>query len=468
MKTFDVRIATRKRPGQTGPPASTDPGTSGTEVHFRVAADSWVDAWHQALSALGDPTIPEDASCTVGPARVEVECPSQTRRFLIEPLAERDPRVRPGQPMLVGEGGELVPVHLEGPLARERSTRFSTVRGAPLAPSAISFRKLGPVSKRHTEPTPTTTPELARDQKLRLPESRRASPEAIDARADWRDDAADPLARVLSGLERQRLLARPVRINPRTGLPTPLEVGVAAAQPVSAPPPLAPRTSPTGTRVDSRGPGPASDRRVRVDLPDLSRSSSREPTSPAVPRLRPAPDRAPAQPDPILEGARGGASLPSELDSEATSLPQQYRPVLNELVPPSGDALLDWAAELAWQQIPCALSLCLGGVEPLVVVAARGLRGRETLGGRLRRDGAPDKLWRMSHRVRYAEGAPVVIEHPDGGRIELRVDSALCMPISGGDEPLSLLLFNSPRPTGFTDGEARALAYLARTVAEHR
>lgn len=468
MKTFDVRIATRKSPGQPGPPAPTEPGASGTEVRFRVVADSWVDAWHQALSALGDPTIPEDASCTVGPARVEVECPSEARRFLIEPLAESDPRVRPGQPMLVGDGGEFVPVHLEGPLARDRSTRFSTVRGAPLAPSAVAHRKLGAPSQRRTEPTPPTTPELARDPKLRLPESRRASPDAADPRADWRDDAADPLARVLSSLERQRLLARPVRINPKTGLPTPLEVGVAASEPSSAAPQLAPKASPTGTRVDSRGPGPASDRRVRVDLPDLSRSTSREPTSPAVPRLRPAQDRSPALADAILDMARAVPSGPPELDSEATSLPQQYRPVLNELAPPSGDALLDWAAELAWQQIPCALSLCLSGVEPLVVVAARGLRGRETLGGRLRRDGAPDKLWRMSHRVRYAEGAPVVIEHPDGGRIELRVDSALCMPISGGDEPLSLLLFNSPRPTGFTDGEARALAYLARTVAEHR
>lgn len=468
MKTFDVRIATRRRPGQPGPEAQTGESLGSSEVHFRVGASSWVEAWHQALSALGDRTIPEDASCAVGPARVEIECPGDARRFLIEQLAETDPRVRSGQPMLVGDGGELVPVHLEGPLARDRVTRFSTVRGSPLAPRAIAQRKLGEPAKRRTEPTPPTTPELSRDPNLRLNASKHAATNAREAGSDWREDAADPLARVLSGLERQRLLARPVRINPRTGLPTPFEVGAATAEAPHGTPPVAAKVSPGGTRVDSRGPGPASDRRVRVDLPDLSRSTSREPTTPALPRLKPASDRSSSLAKAIQDGDRAGRPNISELEGEASSLPQQYRPVLHELAPPSGDALLDWAAELAWQQIPCALSLCLGGVEPLVVVAARGLRGRETLGGRLHRDGAPGQLWRMSHRIRYAEGTPVVIEHPDGGRIELRVDSALCVPISAGAEPLSLLLFNSPRPTGFTDGESRALAYLARTVAEHR
>jgi hypothetical protein len=441
-----------------------------------------VDAWHQALAAMGAPAIPEDASCTVGPTRVEVECPSEARHFLIEPLAESDPRVGPGEPMLVADGGELVPVHLEAPLVRERGTRFSTVRGAPLSPQAVSARgpdgpaassrrKLGAPGQRRTEPTPPTTPELARDTKLRLGESKRAAKETTEATTDWRDDAADPLARVLSGLERQRLLHRPVRINPRTGLPTPLEVGRAASEPTSAMPErerVAPRSSPGGTRIDTRGPGPASDRRVRVDLPDLSRASPREPTTPAVPRLGPAQLPGASLVDERVEGARTGSAARSELDSEAASLPQQYRPVLNELVPPPGDAILDWAVELAWQQIPCSLSLCLSGVEPMVVVAARGLRGREMLGGRLHREGAPGQLWRMSHRIRYAEGAFVAIEHPDGGRIELRVDAALCMPISGGEDPLSLLLLNTPRPSGFTDAEARALAYLARTVAEHR
>lgn len=468
MKTFDVRIATRRRPGQPGPPGPTDESSGDSEVRFRIGASSWVDAWHQALSALGDAAIPEDASCAVGPARVEIECPGDARRFLIEPLAESDPGVKAGQPMLVGDGGELVPVHLEGALVRDRSTRFSTVRGSPLAPRAIAQRKLGEPAPRRAEPTPPTTPELARDPNLRLRAGRHAGTNAHDAGADWREDAADPLARVLSGLERQRLLARPVRINPRTGLPTPFELGVATSEPTDGPPRLASKSSPASTRVDSRGPGPASDRRVRVDLPDLSRTPSRESTSPAVPRLKPASGRSTSLPDAIPDGGRAGEPNASELEGEATSLPQQYRPVLHDLAPPSGDALLDWAVELAWQQIPCALSLCLGGAEPLVVIAARGLRGREALGGRLHRDGAPGQLWRLSHRIRYAEGTPVVIEHPDGGRIELRVDSALCVPIAVGAEPLSLLLFNSPRPTGFTDGEARALAYLARTVAEHR
>lgn len=453
MKTFDVRITPRRGAAESGPPSESTPPP---EIRFRVAADSWVDAWNQALAALGDASIPEDTTCTVGPARVELECASDGRRFLIEPLARTDPRVIAGQPMLVAEGGELVPIHLASAAPRERSARFSTARGAPLSPLAVPRRKLGEPSARRSEPTPPTTPELARDRGLSVGPSKRAADDGVD----WRGDAADPLARVLSGLERERLLARPMRINPRTGLPTPLE---SAAQP-----------SPHGTRVDQRAPGPASDRRVRIDLPDLSRRGSRETTAPAVPRLRSGGESLSLGAggvdrfEPTSSYPPGSPLSATDTDLEAASLPQQYRPVLSELAPPSGAALLEWAADTAWQQIPCALSLCLSGADALVVVAARGLRAREALGGRVARTGAPGQLWRASHRIRYAEGSPVAFEHPDGGRLELRVDSALCVPVTDGAEPILLLLLNAPRPGGFTDAEARALAYLARTVAEHR
>lgn len=435
MKTFDIRIES----------------THAAAIHFRVAGDSWVSAWHEALFALGDPTIPADATCTVAQARVEVDCPSHGRRFVIE-QASPDPRVVSGQPMLVADGGELVPVHLEGLPPRDRSARRSTVRGAPLA-------------HRRSEATPTTTPELSREAGVPPAVVSVARGNRKVGDKDWRNDEGDPLARVLSELERQRILARPVRINPKTGLPTPFPDQLAprpranGEEPASPPWRDAPR--PTDTLVADRGPGPASDRRVRVDLAGLDISAPR-----AAPAPNPSSRR--KKTEPAVPRPRQAAVTEPGLDQAAT-LPQQFRPVLKELVPPAGTGLLPWAADTSWQQIPCALALVLSGLETLVVLAARGQREREAVGGRLRRDGQRGQLMcRVAHRIRYAEPLPMSIEHPDGARWDLWVDSALCMPIGDPDEELSLLLINAPRPTGFTDGEASALTYLARTVAEHR
>jgi len=223
----------------------------------------------------------------------------------------------------------------------------------------------------------------------------------------------DPIARVLSELERQRLASRPVRISSQTGLPT-----------------LTPR-------------------------------GKREPTPHTVPR-----------PTPPTEPRRGRP--PS---GPGDALPQQFRPVQASADPTrSVDGTLQWAVDTAWQHVPCELALVLELDDDdgrdgcrAEVLAARGAHEREARGCFVGCAGAPLQLGHAPSLVRFPTGRALTFTAADGSTWELAVTSSLVVPVEAADGELTGLglgLVNCARDSGFTDSELRAVAYLARTFAQ--
>lgn len=229
----------------------------------------------------------------------------------------------------------------------------------------------------------------------------------------------DPVARILSDLERQRLLSRPVRISSRTGLPTP-----------SSPRP--PRRSATPHAV----PRPVSARAAQAEARE--RPTSRTQAFPAA---------------------------PEEL------LPQQFRPVQGESGPPETFELaLRWAVETAWDHVPCALALVVGCESGGrgEVLAARGAREREARGCAIACDTGPAQLSRAPSLTRFSTPRPLRFAAADARTWELPVTSVLTAPVTADDGELTalgLVLVNATRASGFTDSELRAVSYLARTLA---
>lgn len=227
----------------------------------------------------------------------------------------------------------------------------------------------------------------------------------------------DPVARVLSDLERQRLLSRPVRISSKTGLPTS---------------PRPPRRSATPHAV----PRPVSARAASAEA-----------------RERPA------------SRTQAFQAAPEEL------LPQQFRPVQGESGPPETfDLALRWAVDTAWDHVPCALALVVGceaGTRG-EVLAARGAREREARGCTIACDTGPAQLSRAPSLTRFSTARPLRFAPTDARTWELPVTSVLTAPVTADDGELTalgLVLVNATRASGFTDSELRAVTYLARTLA---
>jgi len=222
----------------------------------------------------------------------------------------------------------------------------------------------------------------------------------------------DPIAKVLSDLERQRLLSRPVRISPATGLPLPHD------------------------------PHPP-----------------RHPTPMTVPRAA------------VRKQLATGRTR-AFVAASGEQLPQMFRSIQpDEVGPESLEEALQWAAETAWHHVPCALALVLSSDDGVIaeVVAARGERARESLGCRVMCAAGPAQLGRSASLTRFAEAQPLHFDPFEGEVWELAVGSLLSVPIvlpDGELTGLGLVLFNAPRASGFTQSELSAVTYLARTLAD--
>jgi len=330
-------------------------------LRLLVEADNWVAAWREGLRFVGRAELPEDAVCTTGhDTGMLVEVPSDGTRFQVRPLAEhRGPRPLPGQPLVLAAG-------------------------APAAHAAAGLEPARP-------PVPRSTATSA---------------------------TPDPIAKVLSDLERQRLLSRPVRISSWTGLPT------GETRP--------PRRVPTPQTV----PRPVSTSAAGADT--HPRPTTRTQAFPAA---------------------------PEEL------LPQQFRPVQAERGPPrTFDLALRWAVETAWNHVPCALALLVTCREDRLaeIIAARGAREREARGCSVACDSGPAQMSRAPSLTRFSAPRPLRFLPADARAWEIPVTSVLTAPVQSEDgEPtdLGLVLLNASRASGFTDSELRAVSYLARTLA---
>jgi hypothetical protein len=218
------------------------------------------------------------------------------------------------------------------------------------------------------------------------------------------ETSRDPLDALLDLLARQRHQSNPVKISEDTGLPTPV------TRPI--------------TRV-----------------------------------LRPVEPR-----DPL---ATVEADRPN---GEDIPLPQQFHPVVADaeqvLETPPRDPL-GWAIDTAWQHIPCAIAIAVSHKEGhLEVLAVRCGQDRPWHAATFE---LPQSWYgfvaRAPGRTRYQ--SPIELELVlDEGIETFSVSSVIGTPVVH-TSPTALLLLNSPRISGFTDAEVRALAYLGRTLEAH-
>lgn len=347
-------------------------------LRLLIAADNWVDAWREGLRVIGVDELPADAQCVVTGERVAIAIPSLERTIHLTPRPDEAPAPTRTARLVAADHAERPPAPAHQPTQNPKLFRRPPHAGAPP----------------HAPPAPAPTPTTS------------VTP--------------DPIARVLSDLERQRLLSRPVRISSKDGLPT---------------------TEP---------------RRVGAQ-------SARAPTPTGVPRLQPSTDERKRP----REHTRAFSTAPTD------QLPQLFHPVQAD--DDDGDALdpiLRWAADTAWQHVPCALALVLDceSEGECHVAMARGEREREARGCRLTPDPhGPLQLGRSPSLRRLPEARTLAFERPDGTAWTLPVTSLLSAPVVHPDGELSgltLVLVDAARPTGFTDSELRALAYLAKTLAQ--
>ncbi|MCC6621265.1 MAG: hypothetical protein IT385_08420 [Deltaproteobacteria bacterium] len=356
-------------------------------LRLLVAAEHWVEAWQEGLVLLGDDPSPTDASCVLDDLTAHIEVPSSGRTFIVRPAPRggpKGPTPSRGQPVV---------------LAGDTS-------GTP----AITVKQ-----KRPGPPPESLAP----------PRGAPAAPPAPDE---------DPLARVLSALERQRLAAHPVRFDAR-GVPQPLDP---RPSPRRATPQGMPRAHDGARRGQGAADGSASERPTRDET--------------------------------LAFASAAGAP---------EALPQLFRPIhladaADLDVPTARLAALQWAVDTAWHHIPCALALLLEGLHDAPEVAfARGEREREARGCHVPLVHAFRQIACLAPtRVRFADGAGMRFVSAGGQAWDLVVRSTLCAPISfvpGHPSPatagLGLVLINSTRSSGFIDSELRALTYLARTLA---
>ncbi len=350
-------------------------------LRLLVEADNWVAAWQEGLRVIGIDALPADSQCVVGSeGRVTIEVPTLRRQFVLHPVSEHEPGPRPsvGRPLLLA-GDAVIQVH--------HATKNPRLFRKPTVPAMA--------------PNATEAPE-----QKQLPVARAPSLEVV---------TPDPIARILSDLERQRLLARPIRISSQTGLPT-------------RNPTVRPR---------------------------------RELTPNTVPRLTPTTD----------ERRRPRETTMAFPAVHTEQLPQQFHPVqADDDERESYESMLQWAAETAWQHVPCALAMVLAcdDDETAEVVAVRGERERESRGCHVGSATGPTQLGRAPSLTRFSSERLVRFRRRDGTWWELPVESVLSVPVELADGELAglgLVLVNASRASGFTDSELRAVTYLAHTLA---
>jgi len=227
--------------------------------------------------------------------------------------------------------------------------------------------------------------------------------------------APDPITTLLSDLARQRRLWHPLRISPITGLPT---------------------------------------------TNDARRGARCQATPQSVPRSAPA----------THERHRSADLTQAFVALASDELPQHFRSVHSNGGPPdTWDQALRWAVDTTWQQLPCALVLAVSSGDGHVaeVLAARGEREREARGCQIACDAEPIQMGRAPSLFRFASMRPLSFQGPGEQTWALPVGSLLWAPLaepSGALMSHGLALINATRPSGFTDGELRAMTYLARTL----
>lgn len=419
------------------------PGSASVALKLLVDAESWVEAWREGLRVMGDATSPPDAECVLHADRsLEITVKSTPRRFVVRerPPASEGP-APPGPPLaagrktLVRELTEALRRHdpiVRAAVPREPLVRSPAVaafaRPAPLGPAQLGPAPLGPAAVSLDTPT-----GRSRRPSAIFDDSPENMPAVYDdtARTVEEEGQPDPVARVLSDLEKQRLSARPMRISSQTGLPQPLPV-----------PPE----------------NPPSKRQARPELTQLGLAAPRSPAQ-AQARVK----------------AREEESTAPDAPPARSGLPQMFRAIPSEettTTDANGVMSLRQAVDMVWQHIPCQLALALkrradGQHE---VVVARGLGEREALACRVSSEDAGSQILRGPGRARYPEGSRRLrFLCGDEVGLDLEVRSSLCAPLIVADgRSATLLLVNATGGApggGFDDAQLRAVTYLAKTLS---
>lgn len=385
-------------------------------LRLLVEADNWVAAWQDGLRVIGVAELPADSQCVVGSeGRVDIDVPTLRRKFVLQALSGHQPGPRPsvGRPLLLadsGAGDAAIQVHhaTRNPKLFRRPP-LPAEPASPPAPEAVQ-----PISR-----SGSARPVMHNYPAAPDPHGAHVSPGATvkqtPASSPLKLPTPDPIARILSDLERQRLLSRPIRISSQTGLPTQLT-------------PARPR---------------------------------RENTPSTVPRLAPTTD----------ERRRPRDATTAFPAVSMDQLPQQFHPVqADEDEADTYEVLLQWAAETAWAHVPCELAMVLSLDEDAQaeVVTTRGEREREARGCHVASDSGPTQLGRAPSLTRFSSERLVRFMRRDDTHWELPITSVLSVPVELPDGELTglgLVLVNASRASGFTDSELRAVTYLARTLA---
>jgi len=406
--------------------AVTTESAESKPLRLLVEADNWVAAWHDGLRVIGIAELPADSQCVVGSeGRVDIEVPTLRRKFVLQALSGHQPGPRPslGRPLLLadtGAGDAAIQVHhaTKNPkLFRRPPMQDAQMAAAPKAASEVAPPPLPNVAG--------SRPGVALPARHNYPAAPDSSGAIVNLAATVTQPPVatsqvrptpDPIARILSDLERQRLLSRPIRISSQTGLPT-----------------------------------QASSVRLR-----------RNDTPSTVPRLAPTTD----------ERRRPREATTAFPAMSMDQLPQQFHPVQadEDDSDPTYEELLQWAAETAWAHVPCELAMVLSLDEGAMaeVVTTRGEREREARGCHVASGSGPTQLGRAPSLMRFSSEHLVRFLRRDATHWELPITSVLSVPIELPDGELAglgLVLVNASRASGFTDSELRAVTYLARTLA---
>lgn len=399
-------------------------GGASLALKLVVEAESWVEAWLEGLRVMGDGVAPPDAECVLRADRsLEITVASTQQRYVVrERRAASADAASPSPTPPIGEKALVRDVtgalRRPDPAARAAAPRRPLERSPPLGKAAPPAAPPAPVD------APSGRPQR---QPPRLDDAPGGITAVVNGRARGAVEPTDPVARVLSDLERQRLHARPVRISSKTGLP----------QPIRVPPP-------TPASAGPRQPEPT---RAGLALP-----------------------RSPAQ---VRAAARSG-NTPTAFDAPPLrgGPAQTFRPIPSDGSPaePTGPMNLRQAVDMLWQQVPCQLVLALirradGRPE---VIAARGLGERDALAGRLAPSDGMSQLLRSRGRARYPAGSRRLrFLCGEEVSLDLEVRSSLCAPLPETDgRGATLLLVNASQGEGgFDEAQLRAVTYLAKMLS---
>lgn len=393
----------------------------GVSLTFVVEAGDWVEAWHEAMRAVGDAEPPPDARCTMEEdGAFVVRAPASGQVFVVRPILDLPAAANP-PPCVVKRPDVARSAQVEQITAPERGR----VVTAPERGRVAGARRAAASERDARRPPLARTPTGFSGEVASEP---RAVPKRRDGSTRLRS-TADPAARRLRTDERALLAA------------------ASARRANEAPPERSP--------ASGHG-GPA-----RRQAEPTMRGHG------AVGPLGAGDLRAPQR------GAMSETEHTADFHamvSNHTPLPQQF-PAMGPPSPRASavDAIQE-AVATAWRHVPCQLVQALRRRDDgtLEVVAARGERDREVLSRRVAPgDAFPTlrgqrptrvKFAEQRARLRYTGGAP-------GGSLEISVRSTLCVPISVADRPWGvLLLVNASRGAGFVEGELRAVRYLVETL----